>query len=234
VTYLQQLSVKQNSAADTSSYPFSIPAIAALEKLSLNQAVTFFVGENGSGKSTLLEAIAMHQGFNSEGGTKNFNFSTHNNTSALHEHLIISKGTARPSDGFFLRAESFYNVATYTEEIALPKDGKPYHQQSHGEAFLDLLLNKLRGNGLYLFDEPEAAISPQRQLAVLLAIKNLVEKKSQLIIATHSPILMAYPGAVIYQFSDVGIAQVAYEDTEHYVFTKQFISNYQAILKATL
>jgi predicted ATPase len=232
--YLQQIRSKKIEGLEVPNYPYTIPAIAQLKEMKLNPKVNFFVGENGSGKSTLLEAIAVHQGFNSEGGTKNFQFETHPNISNLHQSIIISKGPLRATDGFFLRAESFYNLATYTEQIHLPKEGKPYHEQSHGEAFLDLILNKLRGNGLYLFDEPEAAISPTRQLAIMLAMKQLADKKSQFIVATHSPILLAYPGATIFEFSEHGIQKVSYSETEPYKFTSNFLQHYEAVVAATL
>jgi predicted ATPase len=183
----------------------------------------------------LLEAIAVSLGFNAEGGTKNFNFGTRRSHSILHEHLRVAKGFRRPKDGFFLRAESFFNVATNIEELDREPfggppiidsyGGKSLHEQSHGESFLALLMERFGGKGLYLLDEPEAALSPQRQLAVLARIHALVQDDSQFLIATHSPILMAYPDAQIYQFGQDGIAPIDYRDTEHFQVTHDFLAN---------
>jgi predicted ATPase len=216
-------------------YPFCLPAVKSLERIDMHPQVTFFVGENGSGKSTLLEAIAVSLGFNAEGGSRNFNFSTRRSHSELHGYLRISKGIRRPRDGFFLRAESFFNVATEIENldaepsfsppVIVSYGGRSLHEQSHGESFLTLMTERFGGQGLYILDEPEAALSPQRQLAVLSRLHDLVLGDSQFIIATHSPILMAYPQARIYQCGTDGITQVAYEDTEHYQVTRDFLAN---------
>ena len=216
-------------------YPFSIPAIRSMTKLDLHPAVTFLIGENGSGKSTLLEAIAVACGYNAEGGSRNFNFASRPTHSSLHEHLRISRGIERPRDGFFLRAETFYNVATEVENLGAPGYGdKSLHLQSHGESFLALMMNRFGPGGLYLLDEPEAALSPSRQLAVLSLIHRLTQEGSQFIIATHSPILMAYPSAWIYQFDPGGIARVPYEETEHFTVTRDFITNRERMLKVLL
>ncbi|MEO5915342.1 MAG: AAA family ATPase [Luteolibacter sp.] len=224
--YIAEVGLKREEVESFDRYPFSLAAVRPLEKLELHPAVTFFVGENGSGKSTLLEAIAVASGFNAEGGSKNFNFGTRESHSELHRYLRISKGLSRPQDGFFFRAESFFNVATEVESLGVSGYGdRSLHEQSHGESFLALMLNRFHGHGLYLLDEPEAALSPQRQLAILTRIHDLVRQKSQFIIATHSPILMAYPDAIIYEFSQEGIQQVAYQETEHYRITRNFLSN---------
>jgi predicted ATPase len=227
--------LKREAVPGFDKYPFSLPAVRALEALELHPAVTFFVGENGSGKSTLLEAIAVACGFNAEGGSRNFNFGTRESHSELFRYLRLARNHPKPSDGFFLRAESFFNVATEIEKLdaepgKAPKISEGYgerglHEQSHGESFLALLLNRFHGRGLYLLDEPEAALSPSRQLSVLTRIHDLVELKSQFLIATHSPILMAYPHARIYSFSTFGVQQVAYEETEHYRITRDFLAN---------
>jgi predicted ATPase len=190
------------------SYPFSLAAVRHLDVLKLHPKVTYIVGENGSGKSTLLEANAVSSGFNAEGGSKNFRFGTRSSHSPLHEYLRIAKGVRRPKDGFFLRAESFFNVATEIERL-----------DSEGG-----------GNGLYLLDEPEAALSPQRQLAALARIHDLVKAGSQFIIATHSPILMAYPDAYIYACSAEGIALIDYYETEHYRVMHDFVRNPKRML----
>jgi predicted ATPase len=223
-------------------YAAEIPAIKyMLEqnlRLELHPKVTFFIGENGTGKSTLLEAIAVAEGFNPEGGTRNFNFSTHASHADLFHWIKLGRGLRgkRRSDGFFLRAESFYNVATEIENLDFDPEKSPYgpvsyHEQSHGESFINLFINRLRGDGLYLVDEPEAALSPQRQLAFLAALHELIERDSQLIIATHSPIIMAYPEATIYEFSAEGVKQVEYQQTEHYRVTRAFLDRPEQMLK---
>jgi len=212
---------------DPDHYPFNIPAVRYLRTagyLPLEKPVTFFVGENGTGKSTLIEAIAVAMGFNGEGGSRDFFFTTQRTHSDLHDYLTISKSIT-PKDGFFLRAESFYNTASYLEENSNLKryGGISFHEQSHGESFLALARNRFEGNGLYILDEPESALSPQRLMSLLVVIDELVKNNSQFIIATHSPILMAYPDADILEFSGTGIHKVGYRETEHYKITKQFI-----------
>ncbi len=234
--FLIDMHLKRDSVPDFDVYPFSLPAINGFDKLVFHPAVTFLVGENGSGKSTLLEAIAVGCGFNAEGGSKNFNFNTHATHSSLHEHLRIVKGFRKPKDGFFLRAESFYNVSTEIDRLNdfNSYGGKSLHEQSHGEAFMALLLNRFGGNGVYILDEPEAALSPQRQLAALAHIHHLVKRGSQFIIATHSPILMAYPDATIYACTEDGVAAIDYFDTEHYKVTHDFLANPKRMLDVLL
>ena len=221
-----------------SAYPFNIPAVRHLKKtggITLDKPVTFLVGENGTGKSTLIEGIAVAMGFNAEGGSRDFYFNTHKTHSDLYEHLQIIK-SVRPYDGFFLRAESFYNTASYLEENStlLRYGGVSFHEQSHGESFLSLVVNRFDGNGLYILDEPEAALSPQRLMSLIVAIDELVKANSQFIIATHSPILMAYPNAEILQFTEDGIDKVSYRETEHYKITKQFIDTPERMIKYLL
>jgi len=242
--FVSRISLQRDKVESFARYPFCLPAIAALERIDLHPQVSFFVGENGSGKSTLLEAIAVSLGFNAEGGSKNFQFSTRHSHSELHQYLRIAKGIKRPRDGYFLRAESFFNVATEIEHLDdAPSFGPPVidsyggrslHEQSHGESFLALMMERFGGQGLYILDEPEAALSPQRQLAVLSRIHDLALDGSQFIIATHSPILMAYPDASIFQCSSAGIAQVAYEDTEHFQITRDFLANPARMLRILL
>lgn len=223
----------QKEAELEDAYVSHLSSLKNVGQLDFNKRVTFFVGENGSGKSTLLEAIAVNMGFNAEGGTMNFNFSSQETHSALYRHMTLTKGVKRPKDGFFLRAESFYNVATEIDRLDKAVSasfihlygGKSLHRQSHGESFIALVLNRFMGNGLYILDEPEAALSPSRQLSLLVKINELVNKNSQFIIATHSPILMAYPQADILMFGENGIRSIQYEETEHYIITRQFLNN---------
>jgi len=219
-------------------YPFNIPAVRSLRKtemLSLDKPVTFFVGENGTGKSTLIEAIAVAMGFNGEGGSRDFFFTTQRTHSELCDYLTIAKSVT-PKDGFFLRAESFYNTASYLDKnSSLTRyGGVSFHEQSHGEAFLSLAMNRFEGNGLYILDEPESALSPQRLMSLLVVIDELVKNNSQFIIATHSPILMAYPNADILEFSENGIRKIGYRETEHYIITKQFIDMPEQMMKYLL
>lgn len=213
----------------SSTYPFNIAAVKEMGRLSFDNPVTILVGENGSGKSTIIESIAVAAGFASEGGTKNTRFSTYDSTSKLHEAIHLKRGSRREHGGYFLRAESFYNVASYMEspnpEGPLRYGGKSMHEQSHGESFLWLVNHQFRPNALYILDEPEAALSPQRQLSLLVAIHDLVTLGSQFIIATHSPILLAYPDASIYELSHAGIAKTDYSQIEHVQLTKDFLNS---------
>ena len=214
-------------------YPYSIPAVRALDTLDFDPKVTFLIGENGSGKSTLVEAIAIAAGFNPEGGSKNLRFATRSTESDLHRHLRLIRSPRR-LDGFFLRAETYYGVATQIDNLGAQGSygGVSLHEQSHGESFLALATHRFGGNGFYVLDEPEAALSPQRQLSLLSILHDLVERRrSQFLIATHSPILMAYPCARIYQLGHEGIAQVAYEDTEHYKVTRDFLAHPEQFFK---
>lgn len=224
------------------SYLNRLPVIEYLtqhKELSFSSPVTFLVGENGTGKSTLLEAIAVAYGFNPEGGSRHFNFATNETHSPLHRHLTLVKKDF-PKDGYFLRAESLYNVATNIDELDQQPAFQPpiiegyggvsLHRQSHGESFLSIVQNRFFGKGLYILDEPEAALSPMRLLALMTQIDRLVKNESQLIIATHSPILMTFPHAAIWEFTKEGIQSVSYEQTEHYRVTKQFLDDPQKML----
>lgn len=243
--YIDEIIMKK--PIDKNSYLAGLPAVGFLEEkgsLEIDSDVTFLVGENGTGKSTLIEAIAVACGFNPEGGTKNFSFSTsgdgENFHSDLWEHITVSR-SRYPKDGFFLRAESFFNVATYIDELdRIPGAGAPIigsyggislHEQSHGESFLALVQNRFFGNGLYILDEPEAALSPMRLMTLIAELSRLVKQDSQFIIATHSPILLAFPGAAVLQLSENGIERVCYRDTEHYQVTRRFLENPEKMMK---
>lgn len=226
--------VRLNSSPEPGSYLNDLPAVRFLKKhaICFQSPVAFLIGENGSGKSTLLEGIAAAWGFNAEGGSKNFRFSTHDTHSALHRHLtLVRRGYAK--DGFFLRAESLCNVATNIDEIEVSEyyGGKSLHEQSHGESFLTLIRNRFYGNGLYILDEPEAALSPMNILTLMAEINRLIRQNSQFIIATHSPMLMAFPGAQILELSQDGIRQVEFRETEHYRVTKGFLDDPEHILR---
>jgi predicted ATPase len=237
IRYITEIGINEQGM-NRSAYPYSLPVVRHLAdfgRLPLRKPVTFFAGENGTGKSTLLEAVAVAYGFNPEGGSKNFCFSTKSTHSSLHEHLSLSKSPTRPEDGYFLRAESFYNVATEADNLGVRGyGGKSLHEQSHGESFLALLNHRFSGNGLYLLDEPEAALSPSRQLTVSSLLHDLVKTSSQFIIATHSPILLAYPDADIYALTDDGIELTAYKETEHYTLTKNFLDSPERMLRHLL
>jgi predicted ATPase len=237
--FVDRIALLRERVVDPNAYPFAIPALRSLDVLKL-AAVTYFVGENGSGKSTLLEAIAIASGFNAEGGSANFRFATRRSESSLHRALRLSR-VAHPRTGYFLRAESFFNVATEIERLdGPPGPGKAIaggygeralHEQSHGESFVALVTHRFRGHGLYVLDEPEAALSPARQLSLLVRMRALLAEGSQFIIATHAPIVLAYPRALIYELGEHGIARVAYDETSQVSVTKNFLNDRAAYLE---
>jgi Predicted ATPase len=243
-SYIRKISLLRDSIPSYGQYPFNLEAVRTLDELELHPKVTYIVGENGAGKSTLIEAVAVALGFNPEGGTVNFTFETAATHSELYRYLRLTRGPRRPRDGFFFRAESYYNLATNIDQLDGEPSfgpplidsygGKPLHNQSHGESFFAAFLHRFSGNGLYILDEPEAALSPSRQLALLARMHELIEAQSQFIIATHSPILMAYPDSVIYQLTGEGPVRTAWEETEHYIVTKQFLGNRDRMLKELL
>jgi predicted ATPase len=241
--YLLELELLRDRIPDVNRFPYNLPFLRRLSTLRFHPKVTFFIGENGSGKSTLLEAIAVACGLNPEGGSRYFDFATRATHSSLDECLRLAK-TATPRDSYFLRAESFYNVASQLErldeddpvahfkplKLTPAYGGRSLHEQSHGESFFALFQYRFRSHGLYLMDEPEAALSPNRQLQFLALLHDYVKRGSQFVIATHSPIIMAYPDASIYLFDDAEVRQIAYSDTEHYRITRGFLSSPQRSL----
>lgn len=238
--YLREVLLKRESVPSFDVYPFNLPLLNGFESISFHSDVTFLVGENGTGKSTLIEAIAVASGLNAEGGNKNTMFATEETHAPLHQSIRTVRSHKKPRDYYFLRAESFYNVATYMDNLD-PAQGPPLgyggqflHHQSHGESFMAVLSNKLKGDGLYFMDEPEAALSPTRQMAALVEIHRLVGERSQFIVATHSPILLSYPGATIYQIDDSGINEIAYQDTDYYNITKSFLNRHEMMLRELL
>ncbi|HAM16532.1 MAG TPA: ABC transporter ATP-binding protein [Eggerthellaceae bacterium] len=232
--YIRSMSLREMPPAD--SWLSALPVVRhlAAEGLTFHRQVTFLVGENGAGKSTLIEALAISQGFNAEGGSRNFNFTTAATHSDLHSYLRVTRGAAYPRTGYFLRAESFYNVASNIDDMDAEGGGPrvidsyggvSLHRQSHGESFMSLVENRFGGKGLYILDEPEAALSPMRVMGLIAHMKRLVDDESQFLVSTHSPMLMAFPGADVLLVGDGGIERVDYRDTEHYQVTRRFLED---------
>jgi len=238
---LLKVELRRDRIPSWEEYPFNISAVRSLEAIEFRNPVTFIAGDNGTGKSTLLEAIAIAWGFNAEGGSRNLSFATTTAHSELHRFLRLTRNVRSSRDGYFLRAESFFNVASEIERLdAIPASappiiqaygGKSLHEQSHGESFMTLVMKRFRGRGLYLLDEPEAALSPTRQLAFLARMRTLVNLQSQFIIATHSPIIMAYPGARILMVESGGVREVDYEETEHFRLTRDLLNRRESFLR---
>ncbi|NIH82167.1 AAA family ATPase [Amycolatopsis viridis] len=242
--FIQRVAVAPN--AGTGRYPFTLPAVEHLVRsggLRLNPGVTFLVGENGTGKSTLVEALAVAAGFNPEGGSQNFRFATRATESSLGDQLILTWGVAKPRTGFFLRAESYYNVASEIERLArepgpplLPAyGGVSPHERSHGESFVDLITHRFGPRGLYILDEPEAALSVRSCMAVLARLAELAKQHSQIVVATHSPVLLALPGATIYEIAETGdIVPVPYEQALPVRLTRDFLTAPERYLRHLL
>lgn len=236
--FLTGIRFLRDQVEDFEQYPFTIPAVNSMEQVELSNPITFFVGENGSGKSTLLEAIADKCEFNTAGGGRNNNYDVHASESVLGEYIRLS-WRPKVTNGFFMRAESFYHFATHLEDVDedgfRSYGGRSLHKQSHGESFLSLFLNRFNGRALYLLDEPEAALSPQRQLTFLRILKELTTQENcQFIIATHSPILLGYPDAQILSFDGGTIEEIDYEMTDHYRITKYFLDHREKFLNEIL
>jgi predicted ATPase len=230
---LRSIVLKRDEVPDFDAYPFAIPAIRALDELVLHPKVTLFAGENGSGKSTVVEAIAVAARFNPEGGSRHMTVSTRPSHSELHRYLRLVRGTRRIRTGYFLRAESFFNVATQVDEnpdALRSHGGASLHEQSHGESFIALIKNRFGADGLYILDEPEAALSLRGVLALIRRMHDLVAEGSQFIVSTHSPVLLGYPDAKIYVLSEEGIAERRYEDTEVVTLTRAFLDDRASFL----
>jgi predicted ATPase len=228
--FLRRITI-QSEKADPTRHPFNVEALRGLD-LEFRSSVTFFVGENGSGKSTLLEAVAQCCGFNVQGGGRDHQAQTGDNRDDLASALRLS-WLPKATDGFFMRAESFFNFASYIDQVSTLQryGGRRLHEQSHGESFLALFVNRF-GRGIYILDEPEAALSPQRQLAFLKVIHDLeATGQAQFLIASHSPILLAYPKATLLSLDGGPIHEVAYADTEHYKLTKEFLDSPERFFK---
>lgn len=241
--YLLGLKLQRDKIGSFSEYPLNLSVVSYAESIAFHPKVTFLVGENGSGKSTLLEAIATAWGFNPEGGTRNFHFSTRSSHSNLSEYVRLVRGFKRPRDGFFLRAESFYNVASNIDQLDEEPGGPPIinsygkkslHMQSHGESFFSLMQHRFGENSIYILDEPEAAVSPTRQLEMLAIIHRLANEKCQFIIATHSPIIMAYPDSYIYLITPREVKRVSYKETDHYRISRRFLMDTDNYLESIL
>ena len=236
--YLSKIKRHEKAQWDTSQYPFSIPVIASFKELEFKKSVTYIIGDNGSGKSTLLEAIAMLLGINPEGGSKNFNFRTVETHSSLCDSLRAVRANLNYSDTFFFRAESFYNVNSEIERLEEIDPGlyKSYggislHERSHGEGFMALIENRLKRRGIYIFDEPEAALSFQNQLIFLYWIKQAIDRGAQIIIATHSPVVLSYPDAGIYEIEGQQLVEKQYNECNIYLNLMSFMTHREIFLK---
>jgi predicted ATPase len=223
--------------AEKNLYPFNLPWISDFKKLIFNSQVTFFVGENGKGKSTLMEALAVNLGFNAEGGSKNFIFSTTATHSCLHKYLRLAKIKPVLGSSFFYRSESFYNFASEIDRLDSEPAGSPFvrdsyggkslHTQSRGESILSLIMNRFNATGLYLLDEPEAGLSLTSQMAIGMRISELAAKGAQFLIATHSPFLISIPNSEVFSFDEQEISVIEYKKTMQYILAKRMLSDFQ-------
>lgn len=223
----------QKEKIKSNTYPFNLPILDFVNKISFHKNVTFITWDNWVWKSSLLEAIAIKFWLNPEGGTKNSNFSTKNTHTDLDEIIKLYKWVKYPKDSFFLRSESFYNLATYLDDIGGNQSYwfKSLHNQSHWESFLSVFINRFSWEWIYFLDEPESPLSPEKQMTLLTIIDDLVNKNSQFIIITHSPILLSYPNSKIYEISTNSIQEILYKETKVYQLYKLFLDNPELLLK---
>jgi len=235
--FVSRIWLRRERIPESLPHPFGLPILREFDVLPIQSPVTFLVGDNGSGKSTFLQGIAEAYGFNPEGGSRNFNFNTTNQLSPLADAFTLVKNATYPRDGFYLRAESFFNVATVVDELAKEDPpfihvygGRSLHEQSHGESFLSLFIHRFKGPGFYVLDEPEAALSPAGLFKLIARLHQLVQSGSQFLIATHSPILMAYPRSELYLLTDNRLVLTPYVETEHFQLTKSFLNNPERVL----
>jgi len=236
--------IKWNEVEDRESYPFCLGAISNTTKIDLRSKVTILVGENGTGKSTLLEGLAIAMGCSAEGGSRNFRFSTMDTHTQLHYYLRVARDSKPIRDIFFYRAETYYNFATemkkldaepsFDPEIRHAYGGRELHQLSHGQSVIQLFRHRFRSNGLYIMDEPEAALSPARQLEVIGHVRNLTAAGAQFVIATHSPILMAIPGATIYEIGEVGLCATKYNSLPQVAIYRRLINDHERFIGSIL
>lgn len=227
-------SIELGAGAPGSGYPWGLPAVRFVGRLKPHPKVTFLVGDNGTGKSTLVEALAVLAGFNPEGGNRNYQFSTRSTVSQLHEHLTLGWGS-RPRHGWFLRGETFYNVASYIDDnVSQYFGGHSFHTESHGESFIELAVARFRPGGFYLLDEPEAALSFHGCLRMLRIIHETVLGGAQFLIATHSPVLMAYPDAAIFELTGSGIRKRRYDEVDAVQLWRDFLDAPERFLRHLL
>ena len=232
--FIKRVRFNREEIKTSDTYIATLPLFENIEALDFSVPVTFLAGDNGTGKSTLIEALALSLGFTAEGGSKNFYSENPGEYSDMYKCITLEKGPLRPKDSFYFRADRFYDLASRIDRIKCNEyyGGESLHAQSHGEGFLSVMGNRLFGKGIYLLDEPESSLSPMNQITLLTMINDLVKNGSQLIIATHSPILLAYPEAEILFIENDGVERIDYEETEHYRTSKLFLDNYKGFLKS--
>lgn len=231
-----EIGVYRDAEVDWDAWPTTLPAVRQLlnGELQLGPGVTFLVGENGSGKSTLLEGIALAYGFSPEGGSANANHSTRPSESPLHEWLKLRRGIGAPRWGFFLRAETMHSFYSYLEGLGGPSPDPEFHAMSHGESFLAILETRFNGAGFFCLDEPEAALSFTSTLALMATLHTLAEQGSQILCATHSPVLASLPGAKILEVGEWGLRESSWEDLELVQHWRRFMQQPNAYLRHLL
>lgn len=234
--FVRSAEILWKEVPDADAYPFNIPAIASLDALRFDKGVTFFCGENGTGKSTLLEAVGIAFGFNPEGGSRNYTFSTKPTHSQLHDFIRLDRSIYRPLDGYFVRSDTLFNLISATDELEDDRryyDGVSLHARSHGESIMTLITRRFRPEGFYILDEPETGLSQSGQIALLCELIQLRDAGCQLIIATHSPILLTMPGATVYQFDD-DVREIDAKDSLEWIMMQRFMDDPDAAMRPFL